>query len=165
LHLKTWLYGEGIPDNMPWAKSPAFDRVDEAVAQLAKGAAPSSLPLKTYSTEEWQRFLQNLPANLSASQMRALDETYGLSRMHNAEISRWWFMAAIEHHYEPAFGAMTVFMTSTGCQNYIFPLYRALMQAQGWGPPLARHIYDLARPLYHQITRETIETMLKTHPA
>ena len=55
---------------------------------------------------------------------------------------------------------MITLMNTTGCQNYILPLYRALMAAPGWGPVMARKIYADAKPLYHQITRNAIEGML-----
>jgi hypothetical protein len=70
-----------------------------------------------------------------------------------------WLRIAIRHRYEPAMPALDHFLTSQGRRKFLRPLYDDLMKTT-WGPPLARRIYQRARPTYHAVSVATLDTIV-----
>ncbi len=148
LRLDEWVNKPGLPDNAPVPRSDALDLVEKQARAFAAGGRASALSTGDWTTQEWQHFLDVLPATLSRAQLEDLDRTFHLSERRNSEILFSWLRIAIRHNYDPAFPALERFLTSQGRRKFLRPLYEDLLKT-GWGKPMAKRIYEKARPLYH----------------
>ena len=157
LQINAWVYGPGLPSNAVEPRSESFDRVDQVVAAYAASADASAIPWSGWSTQERQRFLGELPNEIPADRLAALDSALGLSQSGNAEVLFAWLMIAIENRYEPALPALENFLTSMGRRKFVAPLFAALMEEGDWGQTIARRIYARARPGYHSVTTGTVD--------
>ncbi len=160
LDLDRWAYEGGLPSNAVHVKSEALARVDAQIAMFEAGAPASRLSAGAWTTQEWQRFLNNLPRKLSKAQLDDLDTTLKLSDSSNAYIRSAWLELAIANRYEPALPSLEAFLTSIGRGLLIRPLYAGLMKQGDWGRPIARSVFEKARPTYHPTVAESIEKML-----
>src|SRR5688572_26911213 len=161
LKLQEWLYQPGLPDNAPVPSSDALARVEKDSTSFAAGAPAATIgAANAWSTQEWQHFLVTLPDKLSASQMADLDRTFGLSQRRNAEVLFAWLRVAIRNRYAPAMPALERFLTSQGRRKFLRPLYEDLMKTD-WGKVDARRIYARARPLYHSLSTNTLDPIIK----
>ena len=52
------------------------------------------------------------------------------------------------------------FLTQQGRRKFLTPLYKKLLEVDG-GKDIARAIYTKARPMYHAVSRQTIDDVLK----
>ncbi|MFO7893252.1 MAG: M1 family metallopeptidase [Longimicrobiales bacterium] len=156
---RQWVYEPGLPDNVPAVESEVFAFAAEQADAFAAGAAPSSLKTEGWSTHEWLHFLQSLPRDLSEARLRALDAEFGLTEGGNSEILFEWLRLAIANRYEPAFDALEDFLIRQGRRKFLRPLYQDLA-ATAWGTELAEGIYAEARPMYHAISRNSIDEVL-----
>jgi hypothetical protein len=154
-----WVYEPGLPENIAAVESQAFTRVELEVARLLDGTPPPELATEGWSTHEWLHFLGSLPDELSHQRMRALDEAYGFTSSGNSEVLFRWLMIAIENRYEPAFGALDAFLVGQGRRKFLQPLYQQLAETE-WGRAMAADIYRRARPMYHPISRNSIDAVL-----
>jgi aminopeptidase N len=159
LRLEQWIREPGLPDNTPVPTSQALDLVARQAQGFAGGAPASSLDTKDWSTQEWQHFLDVLPATLSRAQLEDLDRRFGLSGRGNSEVLFSWLRIAIRHRYEPAFPALERFLTSQGRRKFLRPLYEDLMKTD-WGTAMAKRIYQKARPLYHAVSTNTLDPII-----
>ena len=139
LQLDEWVYKPGMPANAVVVTSPALDRVEAQAKSFAGGAGAKSLGASSWSTQEWQHFLENLPAKLAAAQLQDLDRAYHLTDSGNSEILFSWLRIAIRNNYRPAMPALERFLTSQGRRKFLRPLYEDLMK-QDWGQADARRI-------------------------
>ncbi len=156
---RQWAYEPGLPDNVPPVESDALVMAAEQAERFADGTPPAELPTAAWSTHEWLHFLQSLPRELPEARLRALDAAYGLTESRNSEILFEWLRLAIANRYEPAFGALEDFLTRQGRRKFLRPLYQDLT-ATAWGTELAEEIYREARPMYHAISRNSIDEVL-----
>jgi hypothetical protein len=78
LNLDAWAYQPGLPANAVHLPSARLEAVDRSVRAFVDGAAAATLPAKAWTTQEWQRFLNNLPRRLTAAQLADLDRPLGL---------------------------------------------------------------------------------------
>lgn len=156
LRIDEWVYGPGIPANVPRPQSPAFAEVDAQLARFAAGTPPASLDTGDWTTHEWLHFIRNLPAPLSRDRMAALDAAFKFTESGNAEILGIWFEQAIKNDYAAAYPAMERFLTSMGRRKFLTPLYSAMVKTPE-GKKMALEIYRKARPGYHSVSRQTID--------
>jgi aminopeptidase N len=161
LKLDEWIFKPGLPDNAPVVRSTRLDAVEQQARAFAGGSPASSLVTKDWVTQEWQHFLEVLPDSLTRAQLDDLDRTLHLTSRGNSEILFSWLRIAIEHRYEPAFPALERFLTSQGRRKFLRPLYEDLMKTD-WGKPVARRIYETARPLYHAVSRQTLDVIVRS---
>jgi aminopeptidase N len=160
LRLDEWLYEPGLPDNAPVPTSDALRRVADQAQAFAKGAAASSVTAEGWTTQEWQHFLESLPAALTPVQVADLDRTFGLTRRGNSEVLFLWLRTAIRNRYEPAMPALERFLTTQGRRKFLRPLYEDLMKTDR-GKVEARRIYARARPLYHTVATSTLDPIVQ----
>lgn len=160
LKLDDWVYKPGLPDNAPVPRSARLDLVDAQVKAFAAGGSAAAIPTKDWTTQEWQRFLDELPPTLTRAQLDDLDRTFRLNGRGNSEILFSWLRIAIRHRYEPAFPALERFLTMQGRRKFLRPLYEDLMKTE-WGRPMATRIYQKARPLYHAVSTQTLDAIVK----
>jgi leukotriene-A4 hydrolase len=152
LMMDAWIYQPGLPSNAQAPTSDAFVLVDAQLLAFAGGAPAAALETDGWITQQWQHFLNGLPQGLTAAQMADLDATFSLSSAGNAEVRFAWLMNVVKNRYEPGVASLRDFLTSMGRRKFTQPLYVALMAHGDWGQPIARRIYDEARPGYHPIT-------------
>jgi hypothetical protein len=117
------------------------------------------LPGGEWTTHEWVRFLDGLPAKVPAAKLAALDETFGLTGVGNAEIAFSWLRVAIANDYAAAWPRLENYLTGIGRRKLIKPLYEDLMKTPA-GAERARAIYEKARPNYHPIATATLDSIV-----
>ncbi|MDV6331709.1 M1 family metallopeptidase [Asticcacaulis sp. 201] len=161
LKIRQWLYDKGMPDNAVAPTSQALNEVSAQILAFMEGTPAKSLSVQGYSSPQWQYFLTHLPDNLSPDQMADLDAVYGFSKSHNSEILFAWLQQAIKHQYQPALPAVREFLLAQGRRKYVVPLYKSLMAQPGWGVTMAKSVYADARPGYHDVTRGTVDDIVK----
>jgi aminopeptidase N len=154
--LDAWVYQPGLPANSPVPQSPALDGASADAQRFAGGAAATSLSTRGWSTQEWLRFLDALPNIVTPAQLSQLDAAFALTQSGNAELLFAWLRIGIRRQYQPALPAVERFLTTMGRRKFVRPLFEELMRAPG-GPGEARRIYAVARPLYHAVTRGTVD--------
>ncbi len=162
LQLDAWLHEPGLPPNAHVPESAAFERVDAQVAGFVAGTSAADLDTRNWSSQEWQHLLESLRTRaLTPAQLRDLDATFGFTNSGNSEVLFAWLRIAIANRYEPAMPALERFLIEQGRRKFLRPLYEDLMKTD-WGQPLARRIYDVARPGYHSVSTGTLDTIVGT---
>jgi aminopeptidase N len=160
LKLEEWLYKPGLPDNAPVPKSDALQLIDQQVKMFSSGGRAASIKADTWTTQEWQHFLESLPEQLTPAQLVDLDRTFGLTKRRNSEVLFLWLRIAIRNRYLPALPALEQFLTTQGRRKFLRPLYEDLMKTDG-GRVEARRIYARARPLYHTVATSTLDPIVQ----
>ncbi len=160
LELDRWAYQPGLPDNAVHVRSATLAKVDESVAAFGSGAPVSSIDAKTWSTQEWLRFLNGLPRQQGAARIAELDKGFGLSASPNAYIRSAWLELAIANRYDPAVASLDEYLNSVGRMLLVVPLYKDLKAQGDWGMPIARRIYAKARSTYHPVAAAKIDALL-----
>ena len=158
LKVDEWIYQPGLPSNAPVIKSQRFAQVDAQIAAFRSGVRAAGLNTRGWTTNEWQRFLDNLPSPLPHERLQDLDETYKLSQA-NAVVQRSWFPSVIAAKYEPAYPAIEQFLTTIGRRYLLRPVYMELAKTPE-GMEFARNVFKKARAGYHPITETGIELVL-----
>jgi leukotriene-A4 hydrolase len=159
--IDRWVYGVGLPDNAVHIQSAAFPAVDALAAAYAKGGAAPAAKWKAWSTPERTRFVTSLPRQLSAGRLATLDKAFGLSAQGNSEIRFVWLELAVANRYDPAVPSLEAFLTDQGRRKFVAPLFKDLMAQGDWGQPIAKRLYAKTRPLYHAVTRQTVDGIVK----
>jgi leukotriene A-4 hydrolase/aminopeptidase len=158
--LDEWINKPGLPAGAPKPQSDAFAKVEAQAKEWLEGKTEAAkLQTNQWSTQEWLHFLQFLPKQLTANQMKELDKAFGLTKTGNAEIASQWLLISIRNNYEPAYPRLEEFLTSIGRQKLIKPLYEELAQTPA-GQERALKIYAKARPGYHPIAQTAIDKIV-----
>jgi aminopeptidase N len=160
--LQAWLHEPGIPAFAVAATSARFDAVDAArEAWLGGRLAAADLPgAAAWSTQEWVRFLEGMPATLEPSQLIELDSAYRFTGTANGEYAQRWYPLAERSGYFEARPAMSQFLKRIGRRKLIMPTYQALAATPD-GLAFARSVFQQARPGYHPITIGSVEALLE----
>ncbi|NOX38347.1 MAG: M1 family metallopeptidase [Calditrichaeota bacterium] len=162
IRLHEWLYEPGLPENCPRIASNALQQVEQQVQAFLQGTVPEQLDTRGWTTHHWLYFIRSLPEDLSLEQMAALDRAFKLTRSGNSEILSAWLQLAVTRQYRPAYAAVEKFLLSQGRRKFLRPLYQKLATTPE-GKQLALRIYRKARPMYHAISRNTIDAILGWH--
>lgn len=157
LQLQAWIYQPGLPSNAVAPTSPLIGQADAQAQAFAGGAAASSLNTQGWVTQQWQRFLRNLPRRLPAARLAELDRAFGLSRQGNGEILFDWLELAIANRFDPAVPALESFLTRQGRRKFVAPLFTSLLAQEDWGRTIATRVYARTRAGYHPVTRRTVD--------
>lgn len=165
--LEEWIYKPGLPTSAPKPQSDAFAKVEAQAIEWLEGKTPTAkLRTKQWSTQEWLHFLRFLPQQLTASQqltarqLKDLDQAFGLTKIGNAEIAHQWLLISIRNNYETAYPRLEEYLTSIGRQKLIKPLYEELVKTPT-GKERALKIYAKARPGYHPIAQAAVDKIVK----
>ncbi|HEX5132382.1 MAG TPA: M1 family metallopeptidase [Candidatus Krumholzibacteria bacterium] len=159
LQVDAWVYGTGLPSNAPEPRSTRFETVDAQRAAFVKGTPAAKLQTTGWTTNEWQRFLDNLPQPLSAARLADLENTFHFNAA-NAVVQRSWFPNVIAANWQPGYPAIEHFLITIGRRYLLRPVYLKLSETPE-GMEFARRVYAKARPGYHSITVNGIDTVLK----
>lgn len=160
LHVNAWVYGPGIPANVPKVSSERFAAVEKAAQSWQTGTSASKLDTSQWSSHEWLHFIRQLPDALSFAQLSELDQAFKFTQSGNSEVLAAWLERAIKSRYSPAYGALQDFLVRVGRRKFLMPLYKALMQSPD-GKEMAKAIYANARPNYHSVASHTIDELLE----
>jgi leukotriene-A4 hydrolase len=158
--VREWLHEPGIPSSATPAQSKRFDAVDAGHAKWLAGKLPASeLESGAWSTQEWLRFLEKMPATLSPEQMAELDAAFAFTGTANAEIAQRWYPLTVRSGYAEARSAIEAFLLKIGRRKLIMPTYDALAKTPE-GREFGRQVFEKARPGYHPITVGSVEQAL-----
>ncbi|HEY5558444.1 MAG TPA: M1 family metallopeptidase [Steroidobacteraceae bacterium] len=158
--IDEWLYGTGMPATTPPIPGGVFDAVDRAAAEWRAGRlAVGDLPVHDWVPQEWMRFLEGQPADLSDARLVELRSHFRLGADGNAEIARSWLALVVRTAFEPAYADLERYLLSTGRHKLVVGLYRDLARTEA-GLELGRKIYARARPGYHATIRAAVERLL-----
>ena len=159
IQVERWVYGPGIPDNVPVAQSTRFDRVEDAVAAWIVGVAPADLKTEDWTSHEWVHFIRVLPDSAGAEELAGLDAVFRFTQSGNSEVQAHWYERAIRAHYAEAYPAVRSFLTRVGRRKFLTPLYRAMLDSGQ--RDMAASIYTEARPHYHPIAVQSLDALLE----
>ena len=157
--LDAWINGPGLPVGAPKVHSVLFDKVDEAAKKWIAGSNDIAATTR-WSTQEWLRFLNQMPPKLGSAGMKRIDDAFHLTGSGNDEILAEWLLMAVKNRYEPANPKLTLFLETVGRRKYIKPIYEEMAKTAE-GRTRAMRIYEVARPVYHPIAQTTIDAVLK----
>jgi aminopeptidase N len=155
----AWISRPGLPADAVLPVSSAFAPVDDARAAWLAGTLQAKKFGGEWVTQQWLHFLDNMPAVLSAAQLRDLDQAYGFTHSRNAQLERSWLELVIRNNYQPGFARLDEYLTSIGRRLLIEPLYTDLMKTPS-GAEFAKRAYAKARPGYHPDTVAAIEAIV-----
>lgn len=158
--ISAWVESPGVPEFAQAAKSERFVAVDQALADFDSGkVSAEALPAADWSPQEWLRFLNALPQEVSPERMAALDAQWKLTATGNSEIAHAWFRVAIRNAYAPAAAAIERYLLQIGRRKLIVPLYEDLLKTAE-GSRRAKAIYARARAGYHPIAQVTLDKLV-----
>jgi hypothetical protein len=159
VNVDEWVYGPGLPSNIPIVESERFAAVDRQAANFIKGQPAQSLNINGWTTHEWLHFILAMPDSLSALQMKDLDSSFRFTLSGNSEIKATWYKLAIKQGYgKEILPAIRTFLVEVGRRKFLTPLYTALIDA-GMKEE-AERIFKEARPNYHSVSYNTIQALL-----
>jgi leukotriene-A4 hydrolase len=156
--VNSWIYGQGLPDDMPVVSSKRFAAAGRELADWLGGKSPETLNTENWSSHEWQHFLRQLPETIGAEEMKKLDDVFAFSHSENAEVFFLWAMLAIKANYEYALNPIEDFLMHTGRRKFVLPLYREMFK-QAHTKDRAHALYEKARPNYHFVTANAVDAL------
>ena len=156
---KEWVFQPGVPDNCPEVKTEQLARAADAAAAFLNGRSPHELDTDQWTTHHWNHFLRSLKKGLALDQMRQLDAEFKFTASGNSEITHDWLQHVIAADYEPGMSKLESFLTGQGRRKFLEPLYKALAKSDA-GKERALKIYAKARPGYHAVSRQAIDSVL-----
>ena len=160
----AWEHAPGIPADAVLPTSSLFAPVDDARTAWLAGTTAAKKIGTDWVTQQWQYFLDNLPASLTAKQLAELDEAHGFTRSQNAEIEHSWLTIVIRNNYQPSYPRLEEYLKSIGRRKLIAPLYTELMKTPS-GTELAKRVFAKARAGYHPDTIAAIEAIVNPSAA
>lgn len=159
LTINEWVYGPGIPPNCPRAGNERFSKVDVQRERFIAGTPAAQLTTKSWTTHEWLHFLRKLPAAITTTQLKQLDDAFKFTKTGNSEIADLWFVISVRAGYTPAYDAMDRFLSSVGRRKFLEPLYGEMMKTQK-NAEMAKRIYAKYRQNYHPIAQESLDELI-----
>lgn len=159
LNINAWVYGPGIPSNAPRADMQRFEKVNIQRSNFSRDNNALGLSTKEWTTHEWLHFLRKMPKPLSFKQMVALDGAFQFTNAKNSEIADLWFIMSVAASYEAAYPAMEQFLSVTGRQKFIIPLYTEMIKSGK--TEMAKSIYKKYRANYHPLAQSKLDKIVK----
>lgn len=152
--VREWLYAPGLPESMVMVEVAAFDRVDDVRESWLQG---EQIEFAQWSIHEQLYFLRHLPSDMSEDLLARLDQELNLTDSRNNAILTSWLGIAIRHDYQPALGRIEDIVFGMGRLAYLMPVFGALNEMDA---EQAQALYEQAKPGYHQLTRDALESLL-----
>ena len=159
--VKQWVYQAGIPKNAIIPTTNLFKKIDSISNDwLNKSITVNEIPTKTWNTQQWLYFLNNMPKGFSLKHMQQLDKAYDLTNSSNSEIAHIWFLLSIKNDYKVAYENLQKYLIEIGRRKLIVPLYKELAKTdknKQWG----LRVYSIARSGYHSLAQGTIDKVFE----
>jgi aminopeptidase N len=151
----AWLDGPGLPPSAPQARSARLD----AIARLG-AVVPDDETVRSWTSVEWQLFLEALPRPAPLALVEALDARHQLTARDNYEILVTWLEVALAAHHAPAIARTEEVLSRVGRMKYLRPLYRALASRESTRAR-AESTFAHCRAGYHPIAQRVMESVLR----
>jgi len=158
LDINAWVYGPGIPSNAPRAAMQRFEQVNMQRSNFLKDNNALGLITKGWTTHEWLHFLRKMPKPLNIKQMTALDAAFQFTKAKNSEIADLWFIMSLAANYTIAYPEMERFLSVTGRQKFILPLYSEMVKTGKTN--MAKDIYKKYRANYHPLAQGKLDKIV-----
>ncbi len=157
---EEWIYKPGIPTNQAIIQSDAFENVEKTLKTFIETNTIDAAATQEWTPQEWVHFVRNFPKDISVEQMETLDEIFDFTNSTNSYIAMVWFEQAIinNYHGHEVDTKIAEFLTTVGRRWYVTTLFEAYKKSNRVEEALA--IYKTARPNYHSVTANTIDTLL-----
>jgi leukotriene-A4 hydrolase len=160
INIDDWVYGVGLPQNMPVVSSDRMAKVDEAAKAWNAGTlASKDLAWDSWVYQERTRFIGQMADNGGAAKMAELDAIYHVVQSGNNEVLFAWLEKSIRNNYEAAYPRLRTFLVNVGRRKFLTPLYRAMKETNKL--KMAKEIYEEARPNYHSVSVGTMDELLE----
>ncbi len=165
--VQEWIYETGWPKGLKKPTSKLFDlaekQFNQDIADHAAAKAPAKKDVKEKSTNEWVHYIRLIdPKKNTVSDLAYLDALYNFTNSHNPEIQCAWYEKAFLLKYDKVNGPAKDFLVHVGRRKFLEPLYYALKDSDQM--PLALDIYKAARPNYHFVARNSLDSYLNFKP-
>jgi hypothetical protein len=156
---RRWIFEPDMPANELPVASARVERIRELAAGWPDGARPAPDDAATWTADEWQLYLQDLPRTLSETDCRWLDKTFGLTDRGNYEVLVEWLTIAAGSAYAPALPRVREVLTDVGRMKYLKPLYKALA-GNAATLDFAREVFADAADGYHPLSRGSVSGII-----
>lgn len=165
--VKEWIYDTGWPKGLKKPTSKLFDLAEQQfhkdMADEGAAKVPVKANIKDRSTNEWVHFIRLIdPKKNTVKDLEYLDAMYDFTNSHNPEIQCAWYEKAFLMKYDKVNAPAKEFLVNVGRRKFLEPLYYALKDSDQM--PLALDIYKAARPNYHFVARNSLDTYLNYKP-
>ncbi|MBI4373527.1 MAG: M1 family metallopeptidase [Deltaproteobacteria bacterium] len=162
--IDAWLYGPGLPEEVPVFRSGAMERTALLARQWGSpGHKDFTIPeSEQWSAPIWVYFLKTLfeHEKLPAPALESLKNRYHLDDRTNAEISGAWQLLVVRNQYRPSYPGLERFLDGRiGRAKFVTPLFKELVKTGQ--REQAQKLYDRIKPKLHGIVRELVEKELK----
>jgi CBS domain-containing protein len=101
LDLDRWLNKPGLPPDAPRPRAPAWPWWMLSASASWPAPPPRQLDTRGWVSQQWQHFIQGLPADISTARLADLDATFKFTASGNSEILADWLVVAIRRGYRP----------------------------------------------------------------
>ncbi len=159
INVNAWVYAPGIPSNCPKVITERFEKVDAEAVKWTEGIAADKLQVTEWSSNEWLRFIRQLPDSMDVKKMTELDKQFKFTNSGNSEVLAAWFEKTIRSKYAHADAALENFLMNIGRRKFLKPIYKELARTPD-GKAKAKMIYEKARVNYHSVSTNTIDEIL-----
>ena len=159
INVQEWVYGEGLPTNIPIVNTQKFMLVDNVRYAWETGRIQANnIGWGKWSYQEKVHFISNLAPSIHAGKMKELDDNFEITATGNNEVLFVWLMKAIERKYTPAYDRLNDFLMTVGRRKFVKPLYDEMVRTDQ--KTLALKIYEKARQHYHAVTVQSVDELL-----
>ena len=162
--LDDWVYGVGLPDDMPQIESGLFKNVESTLEKWLVQKDNDLLPDSAWSTHEWLHFLHEMPDSIDTDELILLDAKKNFTNSGNSEIKTEWMLLGIKHNYRSIYPELQRFLINTGRRKFLMPLYQALLENEKISKDYIVRIYEQARPNYHYVSYNSLDNLLNYKP-
>ena len=160
-NMDEWIYGKGIPENCVKIESDRFKIIDAKALLISEMKSIEDLGIikEDLTTQEWIRFIRQIPAGTSVEKMTLLDNAFNMTDRGNSEVMAEWYIQSIKNGYTAINSSMEAFLIEVGRRKFLEPIYTELAKTEN-NLVLAKEIYAKARPNYHAISFNTVDEIL-----
>lgn len=159
VNIDDWVFGVGIPENIPTVDSDRMAAVDDYVNKWnASEIASADIPWDSWVYQERNRFVGSIADDCGADRMAELDAAFAIGQSGNNEVLFSWLEKSIHNNYEVAYPRLEQFLIEVGRRKFLTPLYRAMKETDKMD--MALDIYGKARGNYHAVSTQTMDELL-----
>lgn len=159
INIDEWVYGAGIPANIPTVNSAKMTEVAKTAKRFSKGEIKEqNLSWKNWSYQEKVHFINSLES-VGTNDMMRLDKAFAITQSTNNEVLFAWLMLSVKTKYETAYPTLEKFLIEVGRRKFVAPLFEVLVETNQ--KPLAEKIYLKSRSGYHAVTIETVDNIMR----
>ncbi len=157
----AWVFDPGLPKDAVLPRAESFGEIDRRRSAWLQGRMTADgLGGHAWVRTEWLYFLAGIPPGTDPKRLAELDQTYDLTRSHDAVLEAPWLRLAIRENYEPAYPRLERYLQAGGPTALLEPLYAALLQTPA-GTARAARVYSAARPGYDPAAQRSLDALLK----